>query len=1068
MKALNGTSGIKLIATMFSAVFMMVLAASATAAETGEEEVGRPPHPHSILIKDGVAQADILISPAADDMEMHAAQELQQTLKMVSGATLPIYRADTEPNSVSAYLQQDQLNIQKSGAYPVSFDFLNNHGRSTVVEVVYSAGNAFPIRLNDPIELQKDQAGSITGTLYVPPSTADGTYELSFEARSDGQSIGSMELEVTLNRNTLLNGGFEESVKEGWYSTTAAQDSEVSHSGSSSLRLASNNVRSNQPLRLERGKQYKLKAWVKGAKNGTARMQVNEMGSPYNVKHSVVSSFSVTTDWTEVELIYHADEHRPYDYHWLVFSFLQGNGPGTLWIDDVTLAEVEEEGPSEPPGPPPVVDYGPAHNRVQLVLSTTDRIPSNQDTAYLANSDGFAVRQKGSRIYILGSEARGILNGVYDFLEENAGVLWTRSKELGTLYDPLPTVTATRTNYAEKSPIPLRGWLTLGMGENGDGGSDQATDVMLARNKNNIKMSDSSNRLLWDRFARTGLTPVMLGHNLAFWLPNDEYFAEHPDYYNMKDGKYIPLSDSTQINFYHPEVPGVIAAKAKKLIASRNIDYIGIGINDNSSFDQGELSRQPFTTEDGVVVQPEDPAYRSTVFFSFLNNVAREIHADYPDVKIVSYAYTFTDTPPKVDLEDNIVLVYAPLYEDAREPLNTSNTSNPNYAYNEKLRGWAEKTKNILVYNYYGSFPSDAYERPIAAKVQADLQYYRELGILGVLPEGTVDAGNDAWGINALQYWLFNKLFWNPDEDIEVLKTQFINKAYGAAAEPMRRYYDLIEQGWNYDRSQQSWATSGESLVRQYVIVAGIRDQAQQALDEAYALADGKAKARIEPIKTTFERMVEIAEDSVNISANAVRTTTSKDQILSTLDFGAGPWRAVESPVTYFKDMSSGKLPPVLTKVYLLWDEEYIYIGYENFDPDPSKMVISDTAPNEWWLSGKDDSVETYLMDGTPGSSSYYAFMTNALPLNLDYKGPEKSPDWTRPWESRAEVKFDRWNVIQAIPFSSIQFDPDESRTLTGLFFRNYHRTGSGLGLYGWAGGAVWNPADFRPIHLID
>ncbi|WP_436756496.1 hypothetical protein, partial [Streptomyces sp. URMC 124] len=81
--------------------------------------------------------------------------------------TLPIYRADTEQNSVSAYLQQDQLNIQKSGAYPVSFDFLNNHGRSTVVEVVYSEGNAFPIRLNAPIELQKDQAGSITGTLYV-------------------------------------------------------------------------------------------------------------------------------------------------------------------------------------------------------------------------------------------------------------------------------------------------------------------------------------------------------------------------------------------------------------------------------------------------------------------------------------------------------------------------------------------------------------------------------------------------------------------------------------------------------------------------------------------------------------------------------------------------------------------------------------------------------------------------------------------------------------------------------------------------------------------------------------
>jgi hypothetical protein len=28
------------------------------------------------------------------------------------------------------------------------------------------------------------------------------------------------------------------------------------------------------------------------------------------------------------------------------------------------------------------------------------------------------------------------------------------------------------------------------------------------------------------------------------------------------------------------------------------------------------------------------------------------------------------------------------------------------------------------------------------------MQYYRDLGILGVLPEGTVDFGNEAWGVN--------------------------------------------------------------------------------------------------------------------------------------------------------------------------------------------------------------------------------------------------------------------------------------------------------------------------------
>jgi hypothetical protein len=154
-----------------------------------------------------------------------------------------------------------------------------------------------------------------------------------------------------------------------------------------------------------------------------------------------------------------------------------------------------------------------------------------------------------------------------------------------------------------------------------------------------------------------------------------------------------------------------------------------------------------------------------------------------------------------------------------------------------------------------------------------------------------------------------NKLFWNPDEDIEEMKTEFIGKAYGEAAEPMRRYYDLIGQGWRYDTTQQSWATSGETMVRQYVPVAGIKDEAQQALNEAYEAADVQvAKERIRSIKETFDRMVAIAADSVNVSAKAVRTTYTKQQIMSSLDFAAGPWTKVETPVAYFKDMPTNSL----------------------------------------------------------------------------------------------------------------------------------------------------------------
>ena len=91
------------------------------------------------------------------------------------------------------------------------------------------------------------------------------------------------------------------------------------------------------------------------------------------------------------------------------------------------------------------------------------------------------------------------------------------------------------------------------------------------------------------------------------------------------------------------------------------MDYIGITMEDNSIFDQSELSTKPIKTENGSVVQPNDPAYKSTLFFMFLNKVNRIVKAKYPDVKIVTFAYLFTDEPPVCDIDKNIQIMYAPL-----------------------------------------------------------------------------------------------------------------------------------------------------------------------------------------------------------------------------------------------------------------------------------------------------------------------------------------------------------------------------------------------------------------------
>ncbi|MBP1991889.1 DUF4838 domain-containing protein [Paenibacillus eucommiae] len=201
------------------------------------------------------------------------------------------------------------------------------------------------------------------------------------------------------------------------------------------------------------------------------------------------------------------------------------------------------------------------------------------------------------------------------------------------------------------------------------------------------------------------------------------------------------------------------------------------------------------------------------------------------------------------------------------------------------------------------------------------------------------------------------------------------------------------------------------------------------------------------------------------LSAMAVKTTASKAEILNSLDFSEGPWVDAAS-FSDFVVMDSKKEAPAQTNVYLLWDDVNLYVGYENFDSDMSKMIVSEDTPNGWWRSGGDDSNETFVTGNPKGA--FTGFMTNPNGLSLHYnKKPNVGPvyDATTKWEVSARLGEDRWNVIQVIPFSGIGVDPQETKTLMGLFFRNYH----GHEVFiGWGGGAPWRPEHFNPIHLVE
>lgn len=171
-------------------------------------------------------------------------------------------------------------------------------------------------------------------------------------------------------------------------------------------------------------------------------------------------------------------------------------------------------------------------------------------------------------------------------------------------------------------------------------------------------------------------------------------------------------------------------------------------------------------------------------------------------------------------------------------------------------------------------------------------------------------------------------------------------------------------------------------------------------------------------------------------------------------------------PFNDFYVMNTTSQDPVETKVYLLWDDQNLYVGYENFDGDMGNMIVGDVI-NGWWASGIDDSVETHLAGSLEGL--WRGFFANPNEVKFIYNKPAGAPLGFNAepvdWAVRSIRMGDRWNLVEAIPFSSIEVDVNVSKTLYGLFFRNYHENSIYLS---WKGGAPWTAAGFSPVKLIE
>ena len=157
--------------------------------------------------------------------------------------------------------------------------------------------------------------------------------------------------------------------------------------------------------------------------------------------------------------------------------------------------------------------------------------------------------------------------------------------------------------------------------------------------------------------------------------------------------------------------------------------------------------------------------------------------------------------------------------------------------------------------------------------------------------------------------------------------------------------------------------------------------------------------------------------------------TTKIDQGKIILDgiLNEDEWRLV-SPATNFiqRDPTEGAPSSEKTEVYVIYDDENLYIGAMLFDSDPSGILAYQKRRDQ---SLRTDDRFMWILDTFLDGRTGYFFEVNPAGLMGDglITGSAwgKNKDWNGIWDARVVVTEEGWSVEVEIPFRTLNFNPN-------------------------------------------
>ncbi len=695
----------------------------------------------------------------------------------------------------------------------------------------------------------------------------------------------------------------------------------------------------------------------------------------------------------------------------------------------------------------PILQRCPDSKQVCFILGTIDSplikpvLSAPHAKEYvrrLTGTDGFAVDIRGRHVYIYAASGRGVINAVHRLIMRHTDFVWVRPAKELSICTVDPDLKLNIKNHVDIPVFELRGWAAnskIAM-------RSEEFEMYCSRLCNNFTTSLSPHTwgrrfdhdFIFEYGGTAGNGDIVAGHNMSwFWLKRSIYGKSNPEYYMMVNGQRI-TQGNLQLCYTNKAMTKEFTANVLQVLKNLPAYYsrINLMIDDTPGCCECPECLKLITLPDGRVIKSDHPAFRSTQYHLFLNQVAAAVAEKYPSIEIKSYGYFFTAVAPLIPLHKNIAVSFCPYVRNDKETLQGQS----NQIHKKRIVDYAKLSSKVIWREYYYSMAG--YPRPLGNIAAQDLRFIRRLGVRRVYSEiswadrpGKEVRGlseDDFFTMCGPEFWVLNRLFWNPAGDPDKLREEYIRRVYREGAPGVIKFYNLLKESFLNDPAASAYNDDFRRSMGRYVVDKKLTGACRGALQEAKsAVRHPQAKKQLEKLQNCFERWLSMAVAGKIADVHVPKINFREHP---GFDFDSGVW-AKAGALPPMRAMGyPEKFPAEPTAVKIFHNGQSIFVAFDC--PFPGTAKANASQAHDKWPSG--DHAEIFL---TPSSGKgYYHLAFDCNGNTYDAATVDASWNPAQPWKVQVKKSADKWSAVVEIPMNAFGIKIEQNNKVEALFYR--------------------------------